>query len=163
MGEVENEKETVVPARRRRDPELARRGRERMREGTIARALTPKRGKKRRPVQQEPRAVSSKAPPQRRAAVLPEVEEFLKTNDVRCQRIPLKRTFRGITYAKQNKKDSARSNQTKRTLELALKVLSTTCRRGSRTCSRTRILLEKATSCIHCVGTWETPIPGSSQ
>lgn len=59
------------------------------------------RGKKRRPVEQEPRPVSEEAPPQRKAELLPEVEAFLKKHGVRCKRYVLQRSFRSIKYAQQ--------------------------------------------------------------
>merc|ERR1712176_887369 len=61
----------------------------------------PPRGKKRRPVEQEPRPVSGVEPSLRRPEALPEVEEFIKKNSVRCQRFTLQRTFRSIQFAKQ--------------------------------------------------------------
>lgn len=62
------------------------------------------RGKKRRPVEQEPRAVSDAPAPARRAEALPAVEAFLKEHRVRCQRYTLNRTFRGILFGQQQKK-----------------------------------------------------------
>lgn len=59
----------------------------------------PARGKKRQPTEQEPRPVSSSAPAMRRVQALPEVEAFLKTNKVRCQRFALNRSFRTVLYA----------------------------------------------------------------
>lgn len=59
------------------------------------------RGKKRRPVEQEPRPVSEAAPPQRKAELLPEVEAFLKKHGVRYKRYVLQRSFRSIKYAQQ--------------------------------------------------------------
>eukprot|EP00434_Breviolum_minutum_P030230 symbB.v1.2.026737.t2/scaffold2694.1/size91562/13 len=59
------------------------------------------RGKKRRPVEQEPRPVSEASPPQRKAELFPEVEAFLKKHDVKCNRHVLQRSFRSIKYAQQ--------------------------------------------------------------
>mmetsp|Transcript_21553 Transcript_21553/g.46857 ORF Transcript_21553/g.46857 Transcript_21553/m.46857 type:complete len:679 (+) Transcript_21553:132-2168(+) len=61
------------------------------------------RGKKRRPTEQEPRPVSEAAPPQRAVRALKEVEEFLATHRVRCQRHRLARSFRSIVYGQQKK------------------------------------------------------------
>jgi len=77
-----------------RCPESSR-GREPMRD---------QRGKKRRPTSQEPRAVSAIAPPPRKVQALPQVEEFLKETNCRCQKINLNATFRNISYGQQAKK-----------------------------------------------------------
>lgn len=70
----------------------------------------PPRGQKRRAIEQEPRAVSSTTEPKRRPKALPEVENFLRTQRVRCQRYVLNRTFRGILYWQQ-KKDKAEKKE----------------------------------------------------
>lgn len=65
------------------------------------------RGRKRRPVSQEPRPVLEGAaamPPPRRVMAMPEVEAFLRSKRVRCRRHQLKRTYRSIVYANQQKK-----------------------------------------------------------
>jgi len=62
------------------------------------------RGRKRRPVEQEPRPVSDAAPPQRGVKALPEVEAFLARHRLRCQRVRLLKTFRGIIYGQQKRK-----------------------------------------------------------
>jgi len=85
--------------------------------GSGARARTPgrgpgqegaqQRGKKRRPVEQEPRPVSEAAPPQRQPEAHHQVEAFLKENNVRCRRYALHRTFRAIVYGQtKSKKDT---------------------------------------------------------
>jgi len=59
-------------------------------------------------VEQEPRAVAEGvAPPQRGPRALPEVEEFLVRQRVRCQRFSLQRTFRSILYGQQQKRKQA--------------------------------------------------------
>eukprot|EP00928_Gymnodinium_smaydae_P079845 TRINITY_DN63681_c0_g1_i1.p1 TRINITY_DN63681_c0_g1~~TRINITY_DN63681_c0_g1_i1.p1 ORF type:complete len:624 (-),score=115.62 TRINITY_DN63681_c0_g1_i1:208-1803(-) len=69
------------------------------------------RGKKRRPVEQEPRPVSNAAPPQRRVRAHPAVEGFLAQHRLRCQRVSVLRTFRGITFKMQAKKKAAKAQQ----------------------------------------------------
>ncbi|OLP91532.1 hypothetical protein AK812_SmicGene26765 [Symbiodinium microadriaticum] len=66
------------------------------------------RGKKRRPVEQEPRPVNEAAPPNRKAELLPPVENFLKKHGVRCRRYTLQRSFRSIRYAQDAAKATAR-------------------------------------------------------
>lgn len=64
------------------------------------------RGKKRRPLEQEPRPVTEAPPQKRMVQALPEVEAFLKQHGVRCRRYPLHRTFRAIVYGQQQAKKS---------------------------------------------------------
>lgn len=71
------------------------------RRGPAEKGGAPDRGKKRRPVEQEPRAVSSAAPPQRKVQALPEVEAFLKEKKMRVQRFHVLKTFRSIMYKQQ--------------------------------------------------------------
>lgn len=59
------------------------------------------RGRKRRPMEQEPRAVSSTAAPTRKVQTFPEIEAFLSAHHVRCQRFILHRTFRSIKFGLQ--------------------------------------------------------------
>ncbi|CAE8583541.1 unnamed protein product [Polarella glacialis] len=70
-------------------------------------ATTEQRGKKRRPLEQEPRAVSEAATAQRHVEALPEVEAFLKKHGVRCRRYILQRSFRAIVYGQQQAKKAA--------------------------------------------------------
>lgn len=73
-------------------------GRGSMRDGSL------RRGQKRRPLNDAPQEVARGAPPPRRPEALAQVEEFLKKNRVRCQRLALHRTFRMVLYAKNKKK-----------------------------------------------------------
>jgi len=69
------------------------------------------RGRKRRPVSQEPRAVVeglAAMPPPRRVQAFPEVEAFLRSKRVRCKRHLLKRTFRSIIYGRQQKQKAGK-------------------------------------------------------
>eukprot|EP00438_Fugacium_kawagutii_P000919 Skav211594 [mRNA] locus=scaffold2962:63018:71549:- [translate_table: standard] len=97
--------EAMAKAKAAADRGRAQRGPGRQREGTPGRAATPgrgqPRGKKRRPVEQEPRPVSEAAPPQRKAQLFPEVEAFLTKHGVRYKRYLLQRSFRSIKYAQQ--------------------------------------------------------------
>mmetsp|Transcript_48851 Transcript_48851/g.114811 ORF Transcript_48851/g.114811 Transcript_48851/m.114811 type:complete len:605 (+) Transcript_48851:36-1850(+) len=98
---------TVTPGRPQRTT-AGRRGREGTPGAGRGREQTPgrgpgqsQRGKKRRPVEQEPRPVNEAAPPNRKAELLPPVESFLKKHGVRCRRYTLQRSFRSIKYAQQ--------------------------------------------------------------
>jgi len=62
------------------------------------------RGKKRRPVSQEPRPVSTAAPPPRKVQAFAQVEDFLKETGMRCQKFALQATFRAIKFGQQQKK-----------------------------------------------------------
>jgi len=63
------------------------------------------RGRKRRPVEQDPRPVAEGvAAPQRGPRALTEVEAFLAKHRVRCQRFSLVRSFRSILYGQQQKR-----------------------------------------------------------
>jgi prolyl-tRNA editing enzyme YbaK/EbsC (Cys-tRNA(Pro) deacylase) len=66
------------------------------------------RGKKRRPVSQEPRPVSSIAPPPRKVQAYPQVEEFLKESNLRCQKFTLQQSFQRIKFGQSNKKPQAK-------------------------------------------------------
>lgn len=81
--------------------------------GQIREGAMHERGKKRRPVEQEPREVSERAAPQRRPELFPEVESFLKQHKVQCRRYVLQRTFRGIIFGQQQsrKKRAAKEQQ----------------------------------------------------
>ncbi|CAK9011525.1 unnamed protein product [Durusdinium trenchii] len=114
-------KTSAKPARGREDGPSGR-----QREGTPGRpggrdgmpAKGQQRGKKRRPVEQEPRPVSEAAPPQRKIELLPEVDAFLKKHGVRCKRFVLHRSFRSIKYAQQEaaktKKNGPEAEQLRR-------------------------------------------------
>lgn len=69
--------------------------------GQVRADAMDQRGKKRRPVEQEPREVSEKAAPQRKPDLFPEIESFLKQHKVQCRRYVLQRTFRGIKFGQQ--------------------------------------------------------------
>jgi len=62
------------------------------------------RGKKRRPVSQEPRPVSAVAPPPRKVLAYPQVEDFLKESGLRCQKFALQKSFRSINLASKKPK-----------------------------------------------------------
>lgn len=81
--------------------------------GQIREGAMHERGKKRRPLEQEPREVSERAAPQRRPELFPEVESFLKQHKVQCRRYVLQRTFRGIKFGQQQseKKRAAKEQQ----------------------------------------------------
>merc|ERR1719506_2483127 len=61
------------------------------------------RGKKRRPISQEPRPVSAVAPPPRKVHAYPQVEEFLKESNLRCQKFALQQSFRQISFGQSRK------------------------------------------------------------
>jgi len=62
------------------------------------------RGRKRRPVDQEPRPVSGVAPAPRGPQAFPVVEAFLKQHSVQCQRVKMNTTFRSIIFGQQKKR-----------------------------------------------------------
>eukprot|EP00927_Polykrikos_kofoidii_P060697 TRINITY_DN55622_c0_g1_i1.p1 TRINITY_DN55622_c0_g1~~TRINITY_DN55622_c0_g1_i1.p1 ORF type:complete len:667 (-),score=109.36 TRINITY_DN55622_c0_g1_i1:225-2225(-) len=66
------------------------------------------RGKKRRPVEQEPRAVSSVVSPVRRVEAFPAVEDFLKLHKVHCQRFHVLKSYRNIVFRAQSLSKAAR-------------------------------------------------------
>eukprot|EP00930_Biecheleria_cincta_P027270 TRINITY_DN19153_c0_g1_i1.p1 TRINITY_DN19153_c0_g1~~TRINITY_DN19153_c0_g1_i1.p1 ORF type:complete len:620 (-),score=114.13 TRINITY_DN19153_c0_g1_i1:314-2173(-) len=110
-------------AKRGRDSRTCERtpGRGQVRAGTPGRgqvraAATDQRGKKRRPVEQEPREVTERAAPQRKPELFPEVDSFLRQHKVQCRRYVLQRTFRGIKFGQQQT-ERKRAEKEKQKLE----------------------------------------------
>jgi len=71
----------------------------------------PLQGKKRRPAEQELRAVCQGAPRVPQKKTLREVEQFIEKHKVQCQRHALKCTFRNIIYKQQTKNKPSLTNE----------------------------------------------------
>eukprot|EP00929_Paragymnodinium_shiwhaense_P095359 TRINITY_DN5644_c0_g1_i1.p1 TRINITY_DN5644_c0_g1~~TRINITY_DN5644_c0_g1_i1.p1 ORF type:complete len:645 (+),score=173.18 TRINITY_DN5644_c0_g1_i1:160-2094(+) len=69
------------------------------------------RGKKRRPVDQEPRPVTDAAPAERRLQAIPCVEEFIKEQRIRCQRFNLSYTYRHLKWREEKQRKTRKEKQ----------------------------------------------------